>query len=139
MRTNFGVVIAVVVLAIGSMLAYFSIDFMNRMADRPFETGSVFGQTVNAQDYPFASTTPDTTMLEPENFELTKELMNTIREAIPGIFVAKQCYTEMQSDNFTHQSICTSLLKQFNIMLADFNNQTRANVTQFMAEAGVQK
>jgi hypothetical protein len=24
-------------------------------------------------------------------------------------------------------------------MLADFNNQTRANVTQFMAEAGVQK
>jgi len=65
--------------------------------------------------------------------------MNTGKEAIPGIFVAKQCYIEMQSDNFTYQSLCTSLLKQFNIMLADFNNQTRANVTQFMAEAGVQK
>src|SRR5918994_4304014 len=132
MKTKFGVGLAVGVLAIGSMLGYFSIDFMNRIYDDLFETGSVLGQTVNAQDYPFASTTPDLTMLEPENFELTKELMNTMKEAMPGIFVAKQCYTEMQSDNFTHQSLCTSFLKQFNIMLADFNNQTRANVTQFM-------
>lgn len=100
---------------------------------------SVNGQIVDSPNYPFASTTPDLTMLEPENFELTKELMNTMKEAIPGIFVAKQCYTEMQSDNFTHQVLCTSLLKHFNAMLADFNNQTKANVTQFMAEAGVQK
>ena len=138
MNTKFGVVIAVVVLAIGSMLAYFSIDFMNRMADGPFETGSVFGQTVNAQDYPFASTTPDTTMLEPENFELTKELMNTMKEAMPGIFVAKQCYTEMQSGNFTHQELCTAILKQFNGMLTEFNSITHANVTQLMKESSVE-
>lgn len=63
----------------------------------------------------------------------------TIKQAVPGIFVAKQCNQEMQSENFTHQELCTSYLKQFNEMLTEFNNQTKANVTQLMAESVVQQ
>jgi hypothetical protein len=71
--------------------------------------------------------------------EITNALVDTIKQAIPGIFVAKQCNQEMQSENFTHQELCISILKQFNAMLAEFNNQTKANVTQLMAESAVQQ
>ena len=102
---------------------------------------------VSGQDYvnpfgsnPFGSTTtPNMTLLDAKNFEITNALVDTIKQAIPGIFVAKQCNQEMQSENFTHQELCISILKQFNAMLAQFNNQTKANVTQLMAESAVQQ
>ena len=97
--------------------------------------------TAYAQDYPPLNpniTTPPDAILDPENFELGTELGNTIKEAMPGIFVAKQCYAEMQSVNFTHQELCTAILKQFNGMLTKFNSVTRANVTQLMKESIVQ-
>lgn len=95
--------------------------------------------TAYAQDYfnPDITTPPDA-ILDPENFELGTELANTIKEAMPGIFVANQCYTEMQSGNFTHQELCTAILKQFNGMLTKFNSISRANVTQLMKESSVQ-
>jgi hypothetical protein len=103
--------------------------------------------SVTGQDYvnpfgsnPFGSTTtPNMTLLDAKNFEITNALVDTIKQAIPGIFVAKQCNQEMQSENFTHQELCTSYLKQFNAMLTEFNNQTKANVTQLMAESAVQQ
>lgn len=98
--------------------------------------------SVTGQDYvnPFGSTTtPNMTLLDAKNFEITNALVDTIKQAIPGIFVAKQCNQEMQSENFTHQELCISILKQFNAMLAEFNNQTKANVTQLMAESAVQQ
>ena len=94
--------------------------------------------TAYAQDYPLFNpdiTTPPGAILDPKNFELGTELANTIKEAMPGIFVANQCYAEMQSENFTHQELCTALLKQFNEMLTKFNSITRANVTQLMKES----
>lgn len=94
------------------------------------------------QEYltPFGSTTnPNITILDAKNFEITNALGDTIKQAVPGIFVAKQCNQEMQSENFTHQELCLSILKQFNAMLAEFNNQTKANVTQLMAESAVQQ
>jgi len=97
---------------------------------------------VSGQDYvnPFGSTTtPNLTILDAKNFEITNALADTFKQAIPGIFVAKQCNQEMQSENFTHQELCISILKQFNEILAQFNNQTKANVTQLMAESAVQQ
>jgi hypothetical protein len=91
-----------------------------------------------AQDYPLFDpdiTTQSSAMLDPNNFELGTELANTVKEAMPGIFVANQCYTEMQSKNFTHQELCTAILKQFNEMLTEFNSITRENVTQLMNES----
>jgi hypothetical protein len=98
--------------------------------------------SVNGQEYvnPFGSTTnPNITILDAKNFEITNALVDTIKQAVPGIFVAKQCNQEMQSENFTHQELCTSYLKQFNAMLTEFNNQTKTNVTQLMAESAVQQ
>lgn len=66
--------------------------------------------TAYAQDYPLFDpdiTTAPGAILNPNNFELGTELANTIKEAMPGIFVANQCYAEMQSENFTHQELCT--------------------------------
>lgn len=97
--------------------------------------------TASAQDYPLFDqdiTTPPGEILDPKNFELGTELANTFKEAMPGIFVANQCYTEMQSGNFTHQELCTAILKQFNEMLTKFNSITHANVTQLMKESSVQ-
>jgi len=97
---------------------------------------------VSGQDYvnPFGSTTtPNLTILDAKNFEITNALADTFKQAIPGIFVAKQCNQEMQSENFTHKELCISILKQFNAMLAEFNNQTKSNVTQLMAESAVQQ
>lgn len=98
--------------------------------------------SVNGQDYvnPFGSTTnPNLTILDAKNFQIASALAGTFKQAIPGIFVAKQCNQEMQSENFTHQELCISILKQFNAMLAQFNNQTKANVTQLMAESALQQ
>jgi len=98
--------------------------------------------SVNAQDYvnPFQSTiNPNITILDAKNFEITNTLADTFKQAIPGIFVAKQCSQEMQSENFKHQELCTSILKQFNAMLAQFNNQTKTNVTRLMAESAAQR
>lgn len=94
--------------------------------------------TAYAQDYTLFDpniTTPPGAMLDPKNFELGTELASTIKEAVPGIFVANQCYSEMQLGNFTHQELCTAILKQFNEMLTKFNSITRANVTQLMNES----
>ena len=98
--------------------------------------------SVNGQEYvnPFGSTiNPDITILDAKNFEITNALVDTIKQAVPGIFVAKQCNQEMQSENFTHKELCISILKQFNAMLTEFNNQTKTNVTQLMAESAVQQ
>jgi hypothetical protein len=98
--------------------------------------------SVYGQEYlnPFGSTTnPNITMLDAKNFEITNALVDTIKEAVPGIFVAKQCNQEMQSENFTHKELCISILKQFNALLEEFNNQTKSNVTQLMAESAVQQ
>ena len=98
--------------------------------------------SVNGQEYvnPFGSTTnPNITILDAKNFEITNALGDTIKQAVPGIFVAKQCNQEMQSENFTHKELCISILKQFNAMLTEFNNQTKTNVTQLMAESAVQQ
>jgi len=98
--------------------------------------------SVNGQEYvnPFGSTiNPNITILDAKNFEITNALADTFKQAIPGIFVAKQCNQEMQSENFTHQELCISILKQFNEILAQFNNQTKASVTQLMAESAVQQ
>jgi len=97
---------------------------------------------VNGQEYlnSFGSSTnPNITLLDAKNFEITNAVVDTIKQAVPGIFVAKQCNQEMQSENFTHQELCTSYLKKFNAMLTEFNNQTKANVTQLMAESAVQQ
>jgi len=74
-----------------------------------------------------------------KNFEITNALGDTIKQAVPGIFVVKQCNQEMQSEHFTHKELCISILKQFNAMLTEFNNQTKTNVTQLMAESAVQQ
>ncbi|HEY6950298.1 MAG TPA: hypothetical protein VI146_06780 [Nitrososphaeraceae archaeon] len=98
--------------------------------------------SVNGQEFvnPLQSTiNPNITILDAKNFEITNALADTFKQAVPGIFVAKQCNQEMQSENFTHQELCLSILKQFNTMLAQFNNQTKANVTQLMAESRVQQ
>jgi len=98
--------------------------------------------SVNGQEYvnPFGSTiNPNITILDAKNFEITNALADTFKQAIPSIFVAKQCNQELQSGNFTHQELCTSYLKQFNAMLTEFNNQTKTNVTQLMAESAVQQ
>lgn len=98
--------------------------------------------SVNGQEFvnPLQSTiNPNITILDAKNFEITNALADTFKQAVPGIFVAKQCNQEMQSENFTHQELCLSILKQFNTMLAQFNNQTKANVTQLMAESMVQQ
>jgi hypothetical protein len=44
-----------------------------------------------------------------------------------------------RKSKYTYQELCTSYLKQFNEMLTEFNNQTKANVAQLMAESAVQQ
>jgi hypothetical protein len=54
--------------------------------------------SVNGQEYvnPFGSTiNPDITILDAKNFEITNALGDTLKQAVPGIFVAKQCNQEM--------------------------------------------
>ena len=132
MNTKIRTVIAISIIAV----------FISMGSELVREFNSVNGQAyVNPLgSNPFGSTTtPNMTLLDANNFEITNALVDTIKQAIPGIFVAKQCNQEMQSENFTHQELCTSYLKQFNAMLTEFNNQTKANVTQLMAESAVQQ
>ena len=53
--------------------------------------------TAYAQVYPLFDpgiTTAPSAILDTKNFELVTELANTMKEAMPGIFVANQCYKE---------------------------------------------